>query len=660
MNALCRSDLAPFFGSSAIVGVSCGVVLFVIGLSGRPPRVRQAGWIVVGGLGALALVGLLAVGLAAYSARPFVQSASTQTDLAIDAANNGDYDVAAARFDAAARSFGHADRLLGGPLALPAKLIPGVAQNVAAASDLSAVAAAGTAQASRSLQGVDATALRFTGGRIDVDAVRSLEAPLSDVDLAMNGLEESVASMASPWLVGRFRDELADLELDLAENQARLSSAIDAVQLAPQMLGADELRRYLVLFVTPAEARGIAGFVGNYAVVEVDSGSVSVTEFGRRSDLDEQLRDSPAICTGCSQEVLDRYGDFGLDDGPDGTASPTVWLNVTMPAHFPNTAETAHILFPQSGGQPIDGVVAVDPYVIEALMRYTGPIPVPELDVVVGPEDAAEFILERQYVLAGDESLLGVDNQSCVDALQTLGEGVIQRLLTGALPEPAEIARDLGPLVAEHRLMMWTDLPAEQELLEAVGLLGAMPELGPDGGFSVIVANTGENKIDVFLERDVDVRIEVLPDGARELVADVVLHNTAPSSGLPRYVIGNGFGLPAGTSRLRVNFFGPPSLVSAQLDGVDVAVEALPEAGWMGYATDVVIPPGSAVEYELRFALGPTPATVRPWVIRSSGPSRWWSVVHDPTAQVRRSRCRLRTRRAPGDRTGRMGSKGLG
>jgi len=29
--------------------------------------------------------------------------------------------------------------------------------------------------------------------------------------------------------------------------------------------------------------------------------------------------------------------------------------------HFPNTAETAQILSPQSGGEPVDGVISADP-----------------------------------------------------------------------------------------------------------------------------------------------------------------------------------------------------------------------------------------------------------------------------------------------------------
>ena len=52
-------------------------------------------------------------------------------------------------------------------------------------------------------------------------------------------------------------------------------------------------------------------------------------------------------------------------------------------------------LYPDSGGRVIDGVIAMDPYVVAELMRFTGPIEVPELDVTVAAEDAAEFILRR-------------------------------------------------------------------------------------------------------------------------------------------------------------------------------------------------------------------------------------------------------------------------
>jgi len=609
MNALVRSDLGGFLGLSALIGISVGVVLFVVGLRRRPSKLRRVGWIGVGVVGVIAAAGLVGTALAGLGARPDLTRATSEARQAIDAVNAGDYQGAADLFVSSSADFVAVDDRLSSVLTAPALLIPGVAQNVNVGADLSAAAARATSDAADALRSIDPARLRLSGGRIDIDAIGDVEAPLLQVRVALDELEAATAAAESPWLLGRIQTELDELNDEFASTRPKLETAIEAVRLAPQMLGADGTRRYLVLFTSPVEARGIAGFIGNYAQIDVTDGRIRVSEFGRRSELDDYVRENGARCDGCSPEVLDRYGDFGLDTGPDGGVIPTVWLNLPMPAHFPNTAETAQILYPQSGGEPVDGVISVDPYVIEALMQYTGPIEVPELDVTVSPDNAAEFILRDQYRLASTDSLDDIDNESRVDALQTLGEGVIEGILTGSLPEPSQIARDLGPLAAEHRVMMWTDDEAEQELLATTGLLGAMPDLGPDGGFSVVVANAGESKIDAYLERSTDVRIETGPDGERELVADVTLRNGAPRSGLPAYVIGNSFDLPPGTSRLIVNFFGPASLTSVTQDGEEVPVSPLPEAGWMGYSTLVTLASGETVDYTLRFALPSAPST---------------------------------------------------
>ena len=55
-------------------------------------------------------------------------------------------------------------------------------------------------------------------------------------------------------------------------------------------------------------------------------------------------------------------------------------------------------------------------------------------------------------------------------------------------------------------------------------------------------------------------------------------------------MIGNGYGLPDGASRLIVNFFGPETLTSLTIDGQVLSNVAKPEAGWTGYRTDVVLP----------------------------------------------------------------------
>jgi hypothetical protein len=267
----------------------------------------------------------------------------------------------------------------------------------------------------------------------------------------------------------------------------------------------------------------------------------------------------------------------------------------------------------------------LDPYVVQELMKYTGPIELPDFGVRVKPADSAQFILVDQYVLAGDEG-----NEERKDALQALGEQVIARLLSGSLPEPAVLAHDLAPLVDERRLMFWTDEAAEQDLLERTGLLGNVPELGPAGGFSTALNNSSANKIEVFLDRDVSYRVDVDDQGARRLVADVVYTNDAPATGHPRFLIGNAVGLPDGTNRALVTFYGPPGLDVATLNGERFEYGVFDEAGWVAYRHSVIMGPGERAIYHLEWPLDPVAVHADE---PSAPPATWAQPLVDRAAQ---------------------------
>jgi hypothetical protein len=599
-NVLIRSELQGFFGLSALVGICVLGALFVVGLHRRPSTIRRYGWITLGAVMGLVVVAMLGLSVAVISARPDLTNASRQSQAAIDSLNAGDYELAAQTLQQASSSFARADNRLGGLLTLPSRLIPIFAQNVVAGADLAEVAQGATAEAASALGEVDADALRVADGVIDVEAISAVEAPLLRVQGALEDLNVAANEVQSPWLLDRVQQELSDLEADLDDNEPRLQNAIDAVRLAPQLLGADGQRRYLIMFNSPAEARGITGFIGNYADVTIDDGKIEVAEFGRRSDLEDYVAENGAKCIGCPEEFVNRYGRYSLAAIPDLAVGPRGWSNLTIPAYFPYVAEVASILYPQSGGAPIDGVIAMDPYVLQTLMSYTGPLDVPELGVTVRPRNAAQFILEDQYVLADDAG-----NDERIEGIDTFGQQVIQALLAGSLPVPSKLANDLGPLIDEQRLLVWTNDPDERELFDRIGLLGALPELGDDGGFGVTVTNGGLSKIDVFLHRETEVRIETAADGQRVLIAEVTFRNDAPAFGLPRNVIGNAYGLPEGTNRMLVSFYGPSGLRGVLRDGEPVEVDTFPEAGWMAHSRTDNLAPGDSVTYRVEFELGP-------------------------------------------------------
>ena len=98
------------------------------------------------------------------------------------------------------------------------------------------------------------------------------------------------------------------------------------------------------------------------------------------------------------EEFLPFWGRFGFS-GAQGTTAADVWSNLTMAPDFPTVAQVITQLYPQSGGEPIDGAFAVDPEGIAALMSFTGPVTVTGVDEPYRGEHR-RFIISDQYELS--------------------------------------------------------------------------------------------------------------------------------------------------------------------------------------------------------------------------------------------------------------------
>lgn len=591
-----HSNLHHPVGLGAALLVPLGVAVSLDGLRHRDAEVRRAArrvGLVVSGLAAGALA-LFAV--AGVMAKGELSDGNRLVRAGIDAMRTGDYELAGERFHRAVGHLERADDWLGGLLTEPARLLPVVAQNRQAAAVLTRAASLGMRNAAEALDEIDPDRLAVRNGRIDLTALAGVEDPLDRVRGALNDLDARLGRLTSPWIVGPVRHRLDSLADDIGTNRVRLDNAIDVIAAAPSMLGADGPRRYLIVFTTPVETRGIGGFPGNFGEVLADGGRITVEHFGRFSELDQAATANAATCDLCPADFVDRYARFGFDDGPGGTVGPTVWKNVTMPANFPDIAGTAQVLYAQSGRPPVDGVALMDPYVLQQLLRYTGPVTVTELDRTFRAQNFLPFVLFEQY--------LSDDVAERIEGLDLIGRAVIQELLAGDLPSPLVLARDLGPLVSHRRLLFWTDRPDEQDLLTRFGLLGDLPELRAltPAGFAVTMNNGGGNKIDAFLEVERTMHIEDRGDD-HLLVAEVTLTNRAPDEGLPNYLIGNIVGLPVGTNPYFVTFYSATAPAAVLQDGAEWGLESGSERGWFAGSTYGRLASGASTTYRLEYRI---------------------------------------------------------
>ncbi|MET0663241.1 MAG: DUF4012 domain-containing protein [Ilumatobacteraceae bacterium] len=605
LNVLIRAELDAVLGLSAIVGIGSSAVVLALGLRRRSRRTVQVVLLGLAGAGVVAVVAVVGFAFAAGLGANDLSDGSESARAGIEFMNDGDYRQAAEEFEKAANSFESASEALTQPWSKAAQFVPIVAQHRTAAVELAATAGTASKAAGDALSVIDPDQLRLVDGQIDISAIESIEQPFLDVQAAIVELDTAVDDVSSPWLVAPLQDRLADLDDDIDEAKPKLDNAVQAVQVAPAMLGADGERRYLVAFTTPAETRGLGGFMSNWAELTADDGRLVITDFGLTADLDQggastgtgRTLDGP-------QEWLDLWGEYGFTSGPNGGTEAEPWSNVTISPHFPSTGEVIAQLLPQSGGDEIDGVFAMDPYVLEALLGLMGPITVEGSQTPLDETNVADFLLVDQYEID--------DGEGRGDLLAAVSQATAEHVLGGALPSPAVLAEGLSPLASQGRLVGWAVDDDEQALLEAIHMSGALPDLAGGDGIAVVLNNAGDNRLDVYLQRELDYDATVdTATGEVSATATVTLTNTAPSSGLPDSVIGNDAGDgdvdDPGTNRTLLSLYSAVPIESASVTAsatTDPSRTAEPEpfdlelgteAGWLVGSGAVVIPPGESV-----------------------------------------------------------------
>ena len=608
---LSRLEGGPFFGGTALFVLALLVGLAVIGLVHQPAKPRRLALIFCGGFVFVMLVGAAGFALAALQAKSALSDANRDARAGLAMLKDGDFIGGSFVLDAASDSFAEAQDDLSQPWALLARLVPAVAQNRQTAIRLIDSAQSVVDRAAAAADQIDPESLRVTDGQVDLAAITALQAPVADLQLAITDLQATLDEPVSPWVPDQVVERLDDLGSDADRYQTQIDNLSLAVQTAPNLLGADRPRSYFVAFSTPAETRSIGGFVGNYAILTVDQGAIELTEFGRSDDLrlaapvDGMAIDLPA-------DFVRRYGAFNFEDSATGKVQPMAWKNIGITPDFPTMTSVVQQMYRATFNDTIDGMILMDPYPLAQLLTYTGPQTVEGYPTPIDSTNAVDFILRGQY--------LALEQAERVDVLEVLAQQTITALLDGSLPSPVTLAKDLGPFVGQHRLMVWTDDPTEQTMLDAVGLSGRFPPANTTADFGITFNNAAPNKADAYLTHIVSTTPRSDPDAGDVVDVTIELTNGVDAA-MPATVVANNAGLPVGTMYLYLSMYGPTEVVDAMRDGEALGTESDVELGLQVAAAYIDIAPGETTAVTFTFAAP------------GAEPANGWKVFVSPSAQ---------------------------
>jgi len=593
VQALLRLPDMMFHGFSALlVVVVCLPVLLTGYQRARAEERDVIRWVTLATIGLVALIGT-AYATAAFLAREHLTTGLDQAQAGLDAARDGNDEEAARLLQAGSDSFGSADSLLNGPLALPARAVPLLGIQAKATGEMAASGHQLLTAASATAATVRYDDLRPTQGQIDLAAVYNSVEPLQASLDALEQADVALGDVADPWLVPPIADPLDDLREEITTTLPEARLAVGAVDAAPLILGANGPRRYVVLLGQPAESRFGGGFIGTWAELTATQGEVDLVDSGTI----EELRNAPGAFERTLEEprqYLERYGRY----------FPAFNLQkIAASPHFPHVRQAIVDLYPQTGREPISGAIYLDPKGVAALLELSGPVDVEGLAEPLTAENAAEFLTSEIYVQFPDTAERDALLQRAIDAL-------FDALTSRDLPGPRASAEVLAEATAAGNLSFSVTDERPEEFLRTAGINGELSPVPRGGDFiGLRSANAAPNKIDTYLQRALDYDVSVDPaTGDLQATATVTLTNTAPASGLPDnvgtnrgIVRGEADALPPGTAIEYVSLYSPHTLRAASRDGRPTAIEQQTELQRNVYSSRVILGPGeqTQITYEL-------------------------------------------------------------
>ena len=271
-------------------------------------------------------------------------------------------------------------------------------------------------------------------GEIDVQQAELIASAVAGFDERIAGLRTAVAQfddISIPFVDDEERTDAvvkADEYLELAE------SGVAALKQLPKLLGVDEPARYFVGITNEAELRAVQGIIGEYAIVKVEGGKISVERSGSNTDL-ENPQSLPAELIGEYSQI---YGERN-----------TEWQNMNLSPFFDHGAAQVSHAWKLQTGQSLNGVVLLDTV---ALAKWA----IPKVGVI---ESAQGRRLETWEALA-DYLSNGIYFEFPTDqfARKEFQSAIASELITAVTStaiEPQQVVKSLAKSMIDGRVVVW-------------------------------------------------------------------------------------------------------------------------------------------------------------------------------------------------------------
>ena len=301
------------------------------------------------------------------------------------------------------------------------------------------------------------------------------------------------------------------MDEELAELDELVRTYEDLSAFVPEFLGFNGSRTYLVLAQNNAELLPTGGMISVYGIITMEDGRI------REKFFEDAVRYGGRSLVGSDSYVeppapLRRYllKDYG------GNLAVSNWS-----PDFPTAAQDAERFFRLGGGQPVDGVIAINVHTIEELLPITGPITIESYGVTVTAQNALE-VIEEHTRTAQDP---GTDRKALVGLL---AEELLSRLMDTPSERWMPLVDVLERLRDQRQILLFAHDPEMQLVAQRLGLDGALET--PEGDYFMLVdASVNSTKLNIVLDQRIELAVRIDAQGVAHHRVAVSYQNNLPA-----------------------------------------------------------------------------------------------------------------------------------
>ncbi|PIT93113.1 MAG: hypothetical protein COU06_01790 [Candidatus Harrisonbacteria bacterium CG10_big_fil_rev_8_21_14_0_10_38_8] len=275
--------------------------------------------------------------------------------------------------------------------------------------------------------------------------------------------------------------DLFALKADLVRNAEALDSLIGFLK--------NNRRHIVVLFTNESEMRPGGGFIGSFAHVQIDNGSVSNITTTDVYDPDGQI-DIKVVPPEPMQSIT-----------PDWETRDSNWF-----FNFPTSA--AKVIYFLNNSKiyseqniTFDGVISMNTKVFTDILRAVGPVELAEYDLTITHENFLEEIQEE--VESGDDNRLRGEPKRILKVLTPI---VLERINSLSEESKVQLMKSFQHHIQKKNLMAFTKNKSLEFYLRTVGLAGDvyLPKRNIISEYLAVVnANIAGHKTDAYIKQSI-------------------------------------------------------------------------------------------------------------------------------------------------------------